>query len=84
MDDRERNRRHLAHFRSGKSPITQILALGYYDGPTNGLLRCGEDGRVYRFNLLDDDFEQDIRIFSLAPIDSNAMARLVKALSPYY
>jgi hypothetical protein len=83
MDDRDRDRQHLAHFRGGKSPITQILALGFYDGPTNGLLRCGEDGRVYRFDLLDDDLEQDIRIFGLAPLDSNAMTRLVEALSPY-
>ena len=42
---------HLHEGRHFPSPVERILALGYYDGPTEGVLRCGT-GEVYRFGLL--------------------------------
>ena len=58
------------------SPVQKVLALGYYDGPTDGLLRC-EDGRVYRFEMLAWDSEtQDVRVFSLAPTPPAAFDQL--------
>jgi hypothetical protein len=60
------------------SPAQKILALGYYDGPTEGLLQC-DSGRVYRFEILAWDSEtQDVRVFSLAPIPPAAFDQLAE------
>ena len=60
------------------SPVLKILALGYYDGPTDGLLQC-ENGLVYRFEILAWDSEaQDVRVFSLAPMPPTAFDRLAE------
>lgn len=60
------------------SPIERVLALGYYDGPTEGVLRCGS-GEVYRFELLAwDDETQDLRVFALAPLPPTAWDQLVE------
>jgi hypothetical protein len=61
-------------------PFAKVLALGYYDGPIEGLLVCRSGAHGYLFKYLDGD---DLRIFSLTPIDPIAIARLVEALSPY-
>jgi hypothetical protein len=68
------------------SPFTKLLGLGYYDGPTNGLLLEGQDGRVYKFDLLDELYNSegiDLRIFSLAALPSEAFDQLVDALCRY-
>ena len=60
------------------SPGQKILALGYYDGPTEGLLQC-ETGRVYRFEILAWDSEtQDVRVFGLAPMPPAAFDQLAE------
>jgi hypothetical protein len=66
------------------SPFTKVLALGYYDGPTEGVLQCGQDGPVYKFQLLAWDEEtQDLRIFGLAPLPATAMGQLADAYARY-
>jgi hypothetical protein len=70
--------RAILEGRDFPSPVCRILALGYYDGPTEGLLQC-EAGRVYRFELLAWDAEtQDVRVFSLAPMPSVAFDLLAE------
>lgn len=68
-------------FREGApfpSPVLKILALGYYDGPTNGLLQC-EAGRAYCFEMLAWDREsQNLRVFGFAPIPADAFDRLAE------
>lgn len=60
------------------SPVQRILALGFYDGPTEGVLQCGP-GRVYHFEILAWDPEtQDVRVFSLAPMPPAACDRLAE------
>jgi hypothetical protein len=60
------------------SPARKVLALDYYDGPTEGLLQC-EMGRVYCFKILAWDSEtQDVRVFSLAPMPPAAFDRLAE------
>lgn len=50
------------------SPVQKILTFGYYDGPTDGVMQCG-DGRVYRFDLLAwEPRTQDLRVFGLFPM----------------
>jgi hypothetical protein len=64
-------------------PFAKVLALGYYDGPTEGLLLCRSGLHGFRFEMLDADTAMDVRIFSLAPIDPNAITRLSDALAKY-
>src|SRR5205814_1229173 len=61
-------------------PFTKVIALGYYDGPTEGVVQEGEGGPVYRFQMLAWDGDtQDLRIFSLAPLPVDALERLAAA-----
>jgi len=71
------------------SPITQILALGYYDGPTQGVLQCGDGGPVYKFDLIDGPFCMkegwwDLRVYRLAPLPATSLAELAQAYSRYW
>ena len=86
MSDRAPCCRELTHFRSNKSPFTRIIALDWYDGPRAGLLQCGGCFREFRFEVLDeliDGEEQDVRVFSLAPLASGSLTRFSDALAPY-
>jgi hypothetical protein len=68
----------------GPSPFDRVIALGWYDGPTEGLIRCAACGQVYRFDLLDSvDEDRGIRLYSLAPVPADTMNRLVEVLSPF-
>jgi hypothetical protein len=68
----------------GPSPFDRVIALGWYDGPTEGLVRCGACGRTYRFDLLDSvDEDLGIRLYSIAPVPADTMDRLVDVLSAF-
>jgi hypothetical protein len=73
--------------RTLRSPFSRIIALGWYDGPTAGLSQCGACSREYRFELMDElldgENEQDLRVYSLAPLASGSVTRLTDALSRY-
>jgi hypothetical protein len=72
----------LPEGRNYPSPVTHVLALGYYDGPTEGLMRCGAEGPTFVFRILAWEADtQDLRIFSLAPLPAAAWAQLVEAYS---
>jgi hypothetical protein len=51
------------------SPFRRMLSTGYYDGPTEGFMECYICKETYVFSKLDWDDEQDIRIFSIAPVN---------------
>ena len=75
--------------RNYPSPVTHVLALGYYDGPTHGVLRCGGDGPVYKFDLLEGPFSTedggwDMRVFAMAPLPASAWAQLMDACQRYW
>lgn len=61
-----------------KSPFSKLIALGYYDGPTSGLVQCDTCSAVYRFEMLDWDEDEDVRIFSLSPLPAEAFDQIVK------
>jgi hypothetical protein len=70
------------------SPITRVLALGYTDGPTEGVLQFGEGGPVFRFSLIDEVREaapdrDDLRLFGLSGLPVGTLDELTKLLSPY-
>src|SRR5919204_827193 len=59
------------------SPVQKVLALGYYDGPTEGALQCAPEGPVYQFEMLAwDESTQDLRVFGLAPLPLTAWEQL--------
>lgn len=37
------------------SPFSQMIVLGWFDGPTDGLVICGSCGRSYKFAVLASD-----------------------------
>jgi hypothetical protein len=71
------------------SPVTRVLALGYYDGPTNGVLQCGDGGSVYKFDLIEGPFSiedglWDMRVFVAAPLPGGVLAQLAEAYSRFW
>jgi hypothetical protein len=62
--------------------FSKILALGWYDGPTEGVAQCATCSAVYKFHMLDEDRDledgQDVRIFSLAPLPPVALDKIVE------
>jgi hypothetical protein len=70
------------------SPITRVIALDWYDGPTGGVLQVGDAGPVYRFIMLDErqlesDDDTDLRVYGLYPLPADALTRLTDAIAPY-
>jgi hypothetical protein len=64
------------------SPFTRLLAAGYYDGPTEGIVECGTCRRIFAFRMLAWDGEQNVRVFGLAPLEEEyetLCKRLLKA-----
>jgi hypothetical protein len=80
MTDNQRAGQPLHEGTHFPSPFTRVLALGYHDGPTNGLLKCGRGDQIYKFDRLDGD---DVRIFALAPLPSPALEQLAEAYARY-
>lgn len=65
------------------SPVQKVLALGYYDGPTEGVLQCG-DGQTYRFDCLAwEPQTQDLRLFRLSLLPSPGWERLIALCAAY-
>jgi hypothetical protein len=69
------------------APFDEIIALGYYDGPTDGILHCRGCNQEFYFEMLDSRFdlpeEDETRIFSLSPIAEGTLAKFTAAMSKY-
>lgn len=74
------------------APFTQIVFIGYDDGPTSGAARCATNSETYRFEMLARDVGgaydwqawdrgEEIRIFSLARLPAAAFGRFAGVLS---
>jgi hypothetical protein len=59
-----------------------MLVLDFYDGPTSGILECAGSGACYRFEMLDWDEEQRVRIFRLARLPAGALEECVTVFAP--
>lgn len=64
------------------SPFNKWIALGYYDGFTDGLAQCANCGSCYSVKMIDSDDAKDVRIFRFSPLPTEAFDRLVAILSP--
>jgi len=75
---------HTNHPLPESSPFDQVLILGWYDGPEEGLIRCGKCKRVYHFrslNFVNED--EGLRLFGLEPLPADSIDMVVHALSQY-
>jgi hypothetical protein len=61
-----------------------VIATGYFDGETDGVLRCGVCGQSYRFQLLDWDEQQDKRLFKLIRISPSLYEAIERILRESY
>src|SRR5947207_710814 len=59
-----------------------MLVLGFYDGPTSGLLQCSTCSAIYAFDMLDWSEDHRARVFRLAALPSNALVEIEEALAP--
>src|SRR5687768_7982726 len=63
-------------------PFHRTLVLGWYDGPTSGVVQCGACGAEYTFVMLDWDLHcddaEDPRIFSLSPLPPGSLEALLR------
>lgn len=66
---------------NAQSPFSKIVALGFYDGPTSGVLQCGTCSATYRFDMLDWDVDHEVRIFRLARLPEDSLVRCVNVLA---
>ena len=51
MNDETLCCREFARYSKMPSPFDRVIVLGWHDGPTEGLVRCGSCNRVYRFPI---------------------------------
>ena len=65
-----------------RSPFNKILALGYYDGVTEGLAQCGVCGTTFSFTMAEWDAGQDLRAYEFAERIGGALDQVVLALWP--
>jgi hypothetical protein len=63
------------------SPFRENIALGYYDGPTDGVVRCQRCASVYFYALVAWDEGQDIRIYALRALPVDVFAQLEQILA---
>jgi hypothetical protein len=56
-----------------------MVGSGYYDGVTNGALRCAKCSRTFAFDMVAEDFELEIRVFAIAPLPTEAFEGLFQA-----
>jgi len=69
-------------FWEGDSPFDRNIVLGYYDGPTGGVVRCGACGKGYKYDIVAWDATQEIRLYALcelAPGSFDAVEELLSA-----
>jgi hypothetical protein len=71
----------ISGLQNQKSPFQKIIAFGYYDGPTAGAAQCAECLESYKYDLLAWDENQDIRVYSFAPLPSQSFQQIVKECS---
>ena len=65
------------------SPFAKLIALGYHDGPTEGLLLSELAGEAYLFAMLDSDDMLNLRVFELSPLPSDVFAEVTAILSEW-
>lgn len=77
---------------AANSPFSDVVAFGYDDGPTTGIVRCAGCADAYRFDVLAIDVDgiydnaswdrgEELRIYSLSPLPAGTFDDIVALLS---
>lgn len=66
-----------------KSPFSKAIVFSYYDGPTSGIVDCCDNLTSYKFEMLEWDATQDIRIFTLAEMPPKSFVFVTETLSQW-
>jgi len=61
-----------------KSPFSRQLVVDFYDGTFTALVECGVCGRTYSCFIIDSDKKLKTRIFTLRPVEANALNKLTR------
>src|SRR5262245_33875602 len=65
----------------------RMIVLGFYDGPTDGVIQLGDGGPVFRFTMPDEEAQLTrhtaAREYHLLPLPSGALDRLAAAIAPH-
>src|SRR6266542_238922 len=68
-------------------PPTRMIVLGFYDGPTEGVIQFEPDGPAFRFEMPDEDDQlgrrNRAREFLFFPLPPGTVDRLAALLAPY-
>lgn len=61
-----------------------VIVLKYFDGETDGLLRCGVCGQTYQFRLVAWDEGREERVFALSRLAQDIYEKVLRELMKYY
>jgi hypothetical protein len=62
-------------------PVGSVIALGFYDGATDGLLKCELCSVAFKFSLIVSDEDDEVRVFRLQRIAAGSFERIVDFIS---
>ncbi len=74
----------LTEFCPSPSPFSEQIVLSWYDGPLEGITRCGECSREYYFRDLAEDEDAGLRIYGLFDLSAGTLERVKKILPRKY
>jgi hypothetical protein len=63
------------------SPFSGVVSIGYYDGPTDGLLWSASTDGLFKFCLLDWDDGQDRRVYGISHAQGITLDDAIRVLS---
>jgi hypothetical protein len=70
---------------SFQSPIEscfdKVISIGWYDGTTSGVAIASQHSSAFRFDLVDWDSKQDLRMFALSPFAVSDFEEVVRLYS---
>jgi hypothetical protein len=78
MNDTRMCCQNLAENVTFPTPFSRMIVLGFYDGPTSGLVQCGSCSASYYFDMLDWDEDHEVRIFRLAALRERSFQNCVQ------
>lgn len=70
-----------SHIAEATGAFSQVVALEWYDGLTEGVTQCRTCGTPYRIHMLAWDEQQDVRIYSLTPLLAS-LPEVISVLRP--
>ncbi len=74
----------LMEFCPVPSPFSEEIILNWYDGPLEGIVRCGDCSREYYFRDLAENEESGMRVYGLFDLPIGTLERVKRLLPPKY